>query len=406
MRITRQKLVFILFTMLFVRLTFDFYGCTHDDTDLEPYLPAAQVNETELISVKVTTPPTIDGVVDAVWDQATPLISRAVVPTLGPEQNKEHFFGYHGKAHNFSLRSVYDNENIYILAQWDDNTLSYDRETWYFNPVTKRWAQESRYPVFNSNGVMIRDGFYEDKIALLWNVNNSVADWNTKTCFASCHTGLGQAAGFARHYTNGPNERIDMWHWKSVREGFYGTVDDQYQDNTQPNGRKTDPKTGGGDATNRQSLNITGTATAVNVPKYVIPTQTYYYWITQEEIDNGTAKLITAVDDQGVLTYDGGTIDPNTETQYQRDGIRSGAKGVPSVTIGKKTGNNGDITGKFTYTGSGWIMEMQRKLKTSDTENVDVDFSSLQDQYFGVGIFDNAAVAHAIKNNLILKFKK
>ncbi len=402
-----RRIIFLLSVLVAGRMMFDLTGCTNEDQVLDEFVPGGPAfSQTELVSIKTTTPPSIDGVIETLWDNAVPLVSNAVVPKVGNEQIKETFYGYWGKAYKFSMKSLYDNENIYFLIEWDDNTESFDRETWYFNPTTKRWAQESRYPTFNSAGVMTRDGFYEDKVAILWNVDNSVANWNSTTCYASCHTGLPADQGFARHYTNGTNERIDMWHWKSVREGFYGTVDDQFQDNTTPNGRKTDPKTGGGDFTNRKSLTITGTETSVNVPKYVIPNRTYYYWITQEEIDNGTAKEITAVDENGVLTYAGGTIDPNTDTQFQRDGIRSGAKGIPSVHIGKKTGNNGDITGKFTYTGSGWIMEMSRKLNTGDTEKVDVNFADLSDQYFGIGVFDNAAVAHAIKAGLVLKFKK
>lgn len=408
MKFTGSKLIYVLFLLLLGRVMLDLTGCTHDDVLLDEYIPSAEANETDLVSLKVTTPPTIDGNIDAKWDDAEVLKTRTVVPPqLGPDNVYQNFYGYPGKAFNVALRSMYDNDNVYFLVEWDDNTESLDRETWYFNPATKRWAQENRYPTFNASGQLIRQAFYEDKFAFLWNVNNSVADWNTKTCFASCHTGLGQAAGYARHYTNAAAERIDMWHWKRVREGFHETVDDQYQDNTQPNGRKSDPKTAGsGYADNKQTLNITGTTTAVSVPKYVIPGKTYYYWITKDEIDNGTAKTITAVDDQGVLTYNGGTIDPNADTQFQRDGSRSGAKGIPSVFIAKTLGNGGDITGKFKYTGSGWVMEIQRKLKTTDTENVDVDFSSLADQYFGIAVFENAAIAHAIKGNLVLKFKK
>jgi hypothetical protein len=406
MKKTRQ-IIFLLSFLVVGRIMLDLTGCTHDDQILDEFVTGApSFSETELVSVFTNTPPTIDGVIESMWDNAFPLKSRAVVPKIGNETVKETFYGYWGRAYNFSMRSMYDANNIYFLVEWDDNTESFDRETWYFNPTTKRWAQESRYPTFNGSGVMIRDGFYEDKIAFLWNVDNSVANWNSTTCYASCHTGLSAGDGIARHYTNGPNERIDMWHWKSVREGFYGTIDDQFQDNTQPNGRKTDPKTSGGDFVNRKTLTITGSETSVNVPKYVIPNRTYYYWITQEEIDNGTAKEITAVDSEGVLTYAGGTIDPNTDTDFLRDGARSGPKGIPSVHIGKKTGNNGDITGKFKFTGSGWVLEIQRKLNTGDTDKVDINFADLSDQYFGVGVFDNAAVAHAIKANLLLKFKK
>ena len=407
MKNTGKKIVYGVLFLVAFKVLFDMYGCTHDDVALDEYIPKTTVNETELISIKTTTAPSIDGEIDASWEKADALTGKAVVPSLGPEKNKENFNGYHGRSFKFSIKSQYDNESIYMLIRWDDNSESLDRETWYFDPSTKRWAQENRYPLFNTNNVMTRDGFYEDKFAFLWNVNNSVPDWSSKTCFASCHTGIGQTAGYARHYTNGPNERIDMWHWKRVREGFFGTFDDQYQDNTQPNGRKSDPKvTGTGYFDNKQTLTITGTSTTVSVPKYVIPDRTYYYWITQDEINNNTAKTITSVDANGVLYYSGGSIDPNTENQFQRDGIRVGPKGIPSIYNSKVQGNEGDITAKFKHTGSEWILELQRKLKTADTENVDVDFSSLQDQYFGIGIFENAAIAHAIKNNLVLKFKK
>ena len=42
-------------------------------------------------------------------------------------------------------------------------------------------------------------------------------------------------------------------------------------------------------------------------PKYVIPNRDNYYWITQDEIDNGTAKAVTAVAVDGVLTSKDGS---------------------------------------------------------------------------------------------------
>jgi hypothetical protein len=383
-------LTFIIFSI--VGITLYFGGCTHDDQDLDEFIPEVTINDKELVSKKVTTPPAIDGEIDAIWDNAKKLTGTAVVPDPGQDV----FKGYVGDSYNFTMRSLYDAENIYLLVEWNDKDLSQDRETWYFDPETKRWAQEDRYPVFNAGGQMTRQAFYEDKLAILWNVNNTVADWDKTTCYVSCHTGLSAAEGKARHYTNGAAEKIDMWHWKSVREGVWGVMDDQYQDNTTPNGRKSDPKDGGSYTDNIQTLTITGTSESVKVPKYFIPGREYYFWITKTEIDNGTAKLITAVDANGRLTYDGGLVDPDTDKGFQRDGSISGPKGIPSITTAKVTGNRGDITANFQYTGSGWVLEIQRKLRTADTESVDVDFSSLADQYFGIGIMDN----------LLLKFEK
>lgn len=384
-------------------------SCTNEDQVLDEFVPGGPgFSETELVSVFTGTPPTVDGTIDAMWEDVVALKTRTTVPDqLGPENEPPNFQGYGGKSYDVSMKSMYDNENIYFLIEWDDNTLSLDRETWYFDPGVKRWKQESRYPTFNSDGIKIREAFYEDKFAMLWNVDNSVAEWNTATCYKSCHTGLGAAAGFSRHYTNAPGERIDMWHWKLVREGAFGTFDDQFQDDARPNGRKSDPRVAGtGYYDNKQSLNITGTSTSVSVPKYVIPAQKYYYWITQDQINSGAAKLITAVDAEGILTYDGGTIDPNTDTDFQRAGSRSGAKGVPSIINSKVLGNEGDITALWKHTGSGFVMEVKRKLNTGDTEKVDINFSDLSDQYFGIGVFENAALAHAIKTNLVLKFEK
>ncbi|TAK41209.1 MAG: hypothetical protein EPO28_08950 [Saprospiraceae bacterium] len=380
-----------------------FGACTHDDQIVDEYIPKPTVNDKELLSKKVTAAPSIDGTIDAAWDDATKLETTATVPDPGQDV----FKGYVGNSYHLTMRSMYDDQNIYFLAEWNDNEMSQNRDPWYFDPVAKLWQQESNKPKFDAAGQMTRPAFYEDKFAMNWNVNNTVAGWDQTTCYATCHTGLSATDGLARHYTSSASERVDMWHWKSVRNGLvYGQFDDQYMDNTTPNGRLNDSKVSGGYSDNVQTLTITGTATSVKVPKYFIPAKSYYYWITKEEIDNGTAKLITAVDADGVLTYDGGTVDPNADLTFQRNGATTGASGIPSVYLAPWVGSRGDITCAAEYTGSGWVLEFQRKLNTGDTEAQDVDFSTLEDKYFGVGIFNGAAIAHAIKPNLLLKFEK
>ncbi len=165
-----------------------------------------------------------------------------------------------------------------------------------------------------------------------------------------------------------------------------------------PNGRKGDAGAGAY-ANNVQTLN------GIKVPKYVIPGKTNYGWISGSEVTDATAKLITAVDANGALSYSGGTINP-TDAGYQRSGSTVGAKAIPGIVITSYSGSRGDIACKSTYTGSGWIMEFKRALKTGDTQNQDTDFSSLADQYFGFAIFENSQIAHSIKPNLVLKFKK
>lgn len=382
------------------------YGvsCTKDDQILD--LPQPVNNSTDLISVKTGTPPSIDGTIEAMWNNSPKLQFTTAVP----EVTGDVFRGYTGNIiPSVTLRSAYDATNIYFLLEWTDPTQSLSRLPWYFDPVSQRWAQEKGAPTFSASGAIIRPAFYEDKVGFLWNINNSVSGWNTATCYKSCHTGLPASDGSSRHFTNTASEKIDMWHWKSVRGGVNGAFqfEDQNQINKYPNGRQGDP---GNDVytNNVQSLVITGSSPAVtvSVPKYVIPAKSNYGWILNSEITAGTAKTITAVSATGVLTLsDGSTIDPTVGTDYQRIGLGIGAKSIPGLTINAYTGSRGDISCKAVYTGSGWILEFTRALKTTD-DIYDVDFSSLADQYFGIGIFENAQIAHSIKPNLVLKFKK
>jgi len=374
-------------------------SCTHENQVIEP---AEVINsETDLVAVKVATSPGIDGTIDATWDNSPKLEFEGAVPDPGGDL----FRGLVGNVYNGTLRAAYDNENIYLLAEWKDPSQSLLRQPWYFDPATKKWALESGAPTFSASGAITRDAFGEDKVGFLWNINKSVSGWNNGTCYKSCHSGMAATDGFARHKTNSPGEKIDMWHWKSARLNVVNQIDDQYQDFTYPNGRKNDAASSGGDKANTQTLNQPGIGN-VSVPKYLIPGRTGYYWILQSEIENNTAKEVKAVDANGVLTLnDGTTVDPNTDVAFQRSGTTVGNKAIPGISTSAFIGSRGDIACKGVYTGQGWVLEIKRALKTADNVN-DIDFSSLEDQYFGIGIFNNTSAAHAIKPNLVLKFKK
>ena len=402
MKLFKTKYAWVITTLV---LAFGYViSCTKDDQVLTT--PPVINSSTDLVSVKVTAPPTIDGTVDAQWANSPKLQFSTMVPDVTGDV----FRGYTDNIiPSVTLRSAYDANNIYFLVEWVDPTQSLKRQPWYFNPTTKRWGQEKGTFDFDPvTGAILRPPFYEDKIAFLWNINNSVTGWNSGTCYKSCHTGLPALDLFSRHYTNFPSEKIDMWHWKSVRGGVNGMnqLHDQYQDNTYPNGRKGDP---GVDIyqNNSQTLTQPGVG-SVSVPKYIIPARNDYGWIMNSEVTAGTAKLVTAIDANGVLTLsDVTTIDPNVGTDYQRVGSGVGPKAVPGVTINDAyTGSAGDILCKTSFNvATGWTMEIKRALNTGDAV-YDVDFSTLADQYFGFAVFENAQIAHSIKPNLVLKFKK
>ena len=142
----------------------------------------------------------------------------------------------------------------------------------------------------------------------------------------------------------------------------------------------------------------------------MIPGATSSYINISDTTSGGAAKKVTAVSSTGILTYVGGTIDPNVGTEYQRLGTSAtssiGAKCIPSVIVSPLKNGRADIDCATVYTGTGYIVEYKRRLKTSDILKQDVDFSSLQDQPFGFAVWNRSNYQHAIQPGLLLKFKK
>ncbi len=383
-------------------------SCKDDDDDstIDP-----GESSSELLVKKFSEAPILDGDVDDMWGTAQKLVGTTEVPALaargthlngdgeGTEETLGLFDPYAGETYDFTMRAGYAGTDIYFLLEWDDDEDSKDRQSWYFDANDKLWKGEHKYA--NTND----DKFYEDKFAILFPIGD-VTGFNASTCYATCHQNLSLEQPkdkHTRHYLTVDGEKIDMWHWKRVRGTYAGQVDDQMMNyaeatGSSANGRHGDGTGEAGYAGNSQTLN--NGIDDVSVPLYIIPNATGYYWISIDEINDGTAKLVTAVDADGILTYDGGTIDP-ADGGYEQ-GV--GTKRFPSVTTKAFTLGRADINISAKHTGSGWICEFTRKLDTNDAD--DIVFDVAEEIAFGLAIFNNAAIAHAIKPNLNMKFEQ
>jgi len=256
------------------------------------------------------------------------------------------------------------------------------------------------------------------------------------------------ASAGGNHFTNGPNEKADLWHIHLMQDAVYGKADDDYIDwaggQLNANGRHSDDivitsTTAGvptyskvpGSVTNTQTLKITGTNTSVTVPGWVVPGQANAYALmttntvigvavtalTGVTAADGTtaAYLVTAVDANGVLTLSNGTkVDPTASSDYNivtdaNGNITGvGTKAIPGLIMQQYTGSRADITFKSTYTGTGYILEIKRALNTGTGVALlqDVDFSPLTDVNFGIAVFNKANTAHAIQPGLTLHFQQ
>ncbi|HSQ44870.1 MAG TPA: ethylbenzene dehydrogenase-related protein, partial [Ginsengibacter sp.] len=340
-----------------------------------------------------------------------------------------------------------------------DATQSVNVAPWYFDPAKNGsgktgWTKEPNNNLYDANGSLLRVGFGEDRVAMLWNIDNSTPKFISQTCYSSCHIftpyldfsatpdTMVSNGSEGNHYTNGASEKIDMW-WGRLgymsKDASLHFMDDNYQDwaggpsvtnltggsangrhfdGIYPNGRSstwpyrptyTSSPTQG-EVSNSQSLKLDGTGAKVNVPIWVIPGAASAGYILVADTTGGNAKKVSGVSSTGVLTLsDGSTIDPTAGTDYQRSGDATGAtakNSIPSYIGVPLIGERADITGAAVYTGTGWIVEYKRALKTGDVLKQDIDFTGLQDQVFGIAIWNNSNYQHGIQPNLTLTFKK
>ena len=382
-----------------------------DDPDPTPAPVDPGSSTTELLVGQFADAPVLDGQIDDMWNSIQSLNGTTSVPSLaarntnlnsdgeGIEESLGLFAPYSGEENDFTMRAGYKGDYIYFLLEYVDGDDSKDRESWYFDDSDQMWKTEHKYA--NAND----DKFYEDKFAFLFPIGE-VAGFSSSTCYATCHGPslpvVNAKDKHTRHYLTIDGQKVDMWHWKRVRGEYSGQVDDQLMiydnaaEGSAANGRTGDEGTSGYSG-NSQTLN--NGAADVKVPLYIIPEASDYYWITQDDISDGTAKMITAVDEMGVLSFDGGTINPNGSNDYAQG---SGSKRFPSVTIKPFTGSKADIDIVANHTGTGWVCEFRRKLNTGNDDDVVFDIAEELD--FGFAIFNNAAIAHGIKTNLKLKF--
>lgn len=397
-------------------------NCTHDDFD-----PSKQNDDyttmsspDELLVKKFSTAPIFDGDIDEVWSEARPLVNVATVQQAGDRiiplnsssngdvslEPLDLMDPYTGEKYRYSLRGGHDGEYLYLLFEWEDDTDSKDRQSWFFNPLTKKWAGENKYANHKN------DKWYEDKFSFMFpiKVNGEYPEgFETGTCTVTCHGGLTDpqpGEKVTRHYMANEGELTDFWHWKRVRNVLSQSVDDgfvQWEDDfgkASANGRKTDE----GDKMYGTN-SFTDETTGLKGPKYVVKDAINKYWITDTEIDNGTAQAVTGISTEGVLTLaNGQTIDPNDDLVAYSQGF--GNKRFPSVYInpaGAGTTFRTDTQVRAKHIGSGWQIEIKRKLNTGDP--TDVVWNIGDEIPFSLAIFNNAAIGHAQAPFLTMKIE-
>ncbi|MCO1600538.1 ethylbenzene dehydrogenase-related protein [Desulfosporosinus nitroreducens] len=344
-------------------------GCagagTKPDTTPTP-APAPVTDANTLTAVKTTAAPTVDGKSsEDFWTNAPEM--KLTLSNAGALQG-----GTGGKFDNgnteVSMKSAYDAENVYFLLQYKDPTDSKARGPWILEggKLVKKPYNE----------------FYEDKLAINWNINDSTKDFNTAGCAVTCHVATDkEGKSVTKHWTNAENELLDMWHWKYVRQNSLfgpdkpGLMHDQFMDSV-----KYDPND----------------ATKSGAGRHADPG-------AKEYEDN-----VTADKSAPKLVFDGAPVNGNPYVivdgldktkPFTADYIKTMKEGdfIPGPIAKQITGDPADIKAKGKWENGVWTLEISRKLKT--TSDKDIQFDDLAKTYsFAIAAFDNSQIGHGYEN--------
>lgn len=337
----------------------------------EPPAPMWEAPAGALVAYPIASAPTLDGVADeAFWADAEDF----VIDVDGG------FGGYETKV---NIKTVYTADSVYFLVTYKDSTESFFRSPW------QKQEDGSWKKVTDPNDTFHTDNntVYEDKMAFIWPINNSIEKFETKGCYTACHAGENaDLKPYGNKYTAGEGQLGDIWHWKSVRN--LNQVDDQYLDwtaldtsspemqaKTIEAGRHSDPKESGGYADNYASMPDPADATKT-VPDKTKP------GFTSPNIDMTTGFPGFILDSEKVAV-DQAALDAMPVGSY-----------IPAIVKSEIVGDRGNISAGWKWADGMWTLEFGRLLNTAS--EFDVEFTDLAAQYFfGVAVFDNAQVRHA-----------
>lgn len=250
-----------------------------------------------------TSPPTVDGTVDRVWDKAKPL-TVVVREAMGG-----------GNPRRVVLRALYTDDTLYVLSEWPDATRSDMRDPYVWNPQKKQYERPTKP---------------DDQFALEFPIEGSF-EINMLT------TSSGYVA--------------DVWHWKAGRGNPVGWVDDK--------------------------RHIIGVRPGVKSREY--------------QLGGHSTVYIARPTDHGDSSY---TVKPKPG-HYLGDVVDSYVPHEPS-------GSLADVRGKGVHNGTGWTLEMARKLDTGHPDDAVIDRS--KDNTCAIAVLDDELYwRHSVSGLLILR---
>jgi cytochrome b subunit of formate dehydrogenase len=311
--------------------------------------------------------PTIDGKPDdAAW-QSAPVVTVHTVRGAN----------FPGGETDVRIRAVHTPTEAAFLFEWRDATRSLKHL-----PMVKTaegWeVQEHKYAKDDE------DDFYEDKFAVMFSKHDTMGGGASQLGTHPLKDKPAPNAARGLHYTT-DGSLVDVWHWKGVRSGGIGQIDDNYFGPPLPakegkrytGGYSQDPKTSGGFDQNWDKIAGSRFVTPKRLPKDMAALQARLRDLRMQPDAPDTEPVAmqlaeTVPYSKELDTYPVGTV-------------------LPSVVLeGPFVGDRGDVSAVATWSNGWWRLEARRKLDTGS--KFDLPFQS--GLYLWVSAFDHTQARH------------
>lgn len=301
------------------------------------------VHYDEVIANRADTPPIIDGIADDdVWvsnDVSIVNVSGGAIRRI-----------------DATIQAVYDNQNLYMVVQWPDDTESIDRRAWVY--TRDGWERSGK----------------EDRFSILWQITD-IEGFDTIGCNIACHSD-DPPNGM---WFNNEGEYGDLWGWKATRTNPMGYVDDGWMgpySGHEDGGRYVDPGVSSYARNEVPPGNDPGfiwrDINAITVPPAVDTEQATHFLLDTDVVP----------------------IDPLMDF--------STGDTVPGYVLRQPSGSRADIQASGIWQDGLWTVEIVRALDTGSnalladgTTPVDVIFIPGETYIFSLVVMDNTDQDHS-----------
>jgi cytochrome b subunit of formate dehydrogenase len=279
------------------------------------------------------------------------------------------------------VRAVHDGENAYLLFEWPDATRSQKHL-----PLQK--TEEGWRVLQYDYARQDENVFYEDKFAVMLSRDSHLAALNTSHLGPQPLAGRpGGPNGRGLHYTT-DGSLVDVWHWKSVRSGPLGQIDDNHfgpplAPPEDPKKRYTagytqDPKTAGGFSMNWQKY-----SDGIVEPRWLPRSPE----VLEERM--GAIDLDPAVGDAGHWWLPRSLV---VDATPELDALYPVGTVMPSVIAETPfEGDRGDVSAAAEWSDGWWRLEVKRRLASKS----DYDVAIGDGTYIWVSVFDHTQTRHS-----------